>query len=61
MITFLLINFTITLLCFYLLNWNVLFNNKNAKMKFIFAFFILASIPILNIFLFIYLLLERKN
>lgn len=61
MITFLLINFTITLLCFYLLNWGVLFNNKNDKMKFIFAFFILASIPMLNIFLFTYLLLERKN
>lgn len=61
MIYLLLTNLAICLACFYLLEWKNFFNNEKNKLKFLALFTVIANIPFVNAFLFIYLLLNKEK
>jgi len=61
MLYLLLTNLAICLSCFYLLDWKVFLNNEKHKLKFLALFTLFANIPFVNVFLFIYLLLNKEK
>lgn len=61
MVYLLSINLLICFGCFYLLEWKDFLNNEKHKLKFIAIFTVFANIPLVNLFLFVYLLLNKDK
>ena len=61
MVYFVLANLIICIFCLYLLDWSAFYNNQNNKLKFLLVFTILANLPFVNLFLLMYLILNREK
>ena len=60
MVYFVLFNLVICIFCLYLLDWSSFYNNEKNKLNFLLVFTLMSNIPLVNLFLFTYLLLNKE-